>query len=472
MSQKLRLMSGDLAREIEPGYGSAQLTLRQNYFKAGNRPLAIGGALLVITALIVQLTPPVIRSSNVFNGLVSAALALYVLVGFLYLRNSFRITFPIFVLGLIQVWIASTVFLGPQIFALEMKLGRNIWWPAFIMMPYLAAFILVAIDVRWRDRLLNFILGVCVFTAIIGILQFIKFPGMFQFSNMYVDLVDLEPLGLAKRSHGLSTHPFHLSAQCILGIGVVASNLLFRKLRTADVVYYAILSAGLIVAQARTFYLVWLVLTIFTLIMVFRRSKPQGMAIVALMGVMITAIVIAFPDQLSYGLSNKNTISEGRMAQWMRADELFDQYPLTGIGPKETVFGSGKDFSGGGRFYSLYTESGYRMSKVSGGVIELGLMILLVISSFYLTVRVAWDQSVSEMRRRAAFTGFYYIVAMGVGLYITNIVENELMTYYGMVLMALIAPQMNEVYSKYRNRSARVLRRVSSGLPQAERLGA
>ena len=133
MSQKLRLMSGDLAREIEPGYGSAQLTLRQNYFKAGNRPLAIGGALLVITALIVQLTPPVIRSSNVFNGLVSAALALYVLVGFLYLRNSFRITFPIFVLGLIQVWIASTVFLGPQIFALEMKLGRNIWWPAFIM---------------------------------------------------------------------------------------------------------------------------------------------------------------------------------------------------------------------------------------------------------------------------------------------------------------------------------------------------
>jgi hypothetical protein len=434
------------------GQGVATLGGARSYFKSLNRPLAVGGCVLLFGALIAQLLPPVIRSSNVFNGLLTFSLGFFALIGFLFLRTKFRISFPAFILGLLQIWIVCTVFLAPQVFSVDLKLGRNIWWPTFILMPYLAAFVLVAIDPRWRDRVMNFILGVCLVTAVVALLQFANFPGTQQLSNMYTNLEGLKIYGLEKRSHGLSTHPFHLAVQCILGCGIVASNLLFRKLTVLEVFYYALLSGGLVVAQARTFYIAWGVVTIITLVMLCYRNKVQLLVILCLMGTIIVGFVGAFPEKLSYGLSNKNTINEGRMAQWMRADYLSSEYPITGIGPKETVFGSGTD-QGGNRWFSMYTESGYRMSRVSGGFIELGLLILLITSSLYLAIKVAKDKTATEMRRRAAYTGMYFVIAVGIGLYFTNIVENELMTYYGMALAGIIAPQYHEIYKSYRGRT-------------------
>jgi O-antigen ligase len=195
--------------------------------------------------------------------------------------------------------------------------------------------------------------------------------------------------------------------------------------------------------------------------LIFRRNKVQFLSILCLMGALVAGIIAAFPEQLSYGLSGKNTINEGRMAQWNRADDLSAQYPTTGIGPKETVFGSGTDRAGSGRYYSLYTESGYRMSRVSGGFIGLGLLVLLVISSIYLAIKVAKDKTADPFRRQAAFAGAYYMIAMGLGLYITNIVENELMTYYGLALAGIIAPQMHEVYHSYKGRAQLYLNRFA-----------
>lgn len=435
-----------------PGHGAQRLNMARRYFQAANRPLAIWGALLLVGALVAQLLPPVIRANNVFNGALTFALALYTLIGFLFLRNSFRITFPILILGLMQIWIVVTVFLGPTMLASDVKLGRNVWWPTFVMMPYFAAYVLCTIDVRWRSRLLKFILIVSSFCAFIGLMQFFKLPGMERITNLYVNLEDLTTFGLESRSHGLSTHPYHLSAQCILGLGIVSSNLLYRPLKTYEIMLYALLSAGLVVAQARTFYLVWAVLTIITLVLIFRRNKPQFFKVFSVMAFVVVMLVVVFPEKLSYGLSGKNTINEGRMDQWGRADELSDMFPVTGIGPKETVFGSGKDLSGGGRWWSLYTESGYRMSRVSGGYIGLFLMVLLVVTCLYLALKVSRNPNVETARRRAAFAGAYYMLAIGVGLYITNIVENELMTYYGLVLAGVIAPQISEVWIAHRNK--------------------
>ncbi len=449
-------------QQLTHGRGGRMLSKGRVYFRALNRPLAVGGSVLVIGALLAQLLPPVIRSSNVFNGLLAASLGLFALIGFLFLRSKFRISFPALILGIIQVWIVITVFISPSVFGLELKMGRNIWWPSFVLMPYLAAFVLVALDNRWRERMLRFMLGVCVFTAIIAILQFLKLPGTQTISNLYVDLEGLKDFGLEKRSHGLSTHPFHLSAQCILGCGIVASNLLFRKLTVLEIGYYAILSSGLIVGQARSFYIVWALITIITLALLFKRNVAQGLIILILMGTIIGTVVAVFPKQLSYGLSGKNTITHGRSAQWDRADELSDMFPVSGIGPKETVFGSGGDFSGSGRWFSMYTESGYRMSRVSGGFIGLGLLILLMGSMIFLSMKVFLDKAVDQARRQAAFAGFYFAIALTIGLYITNIIENELMTYYGMVLAGLVAPQMNEVFQSQRSRMNKHMQRMAT----------
>lgn len=441
---------------LTPGYGSERLSNSRVYFRGLNRPLLAGGTLLLFGALLVQLLPPGIRSYNVFNGFVAGSLGLYSLIGFLFLRTKFRISAPVFILALIQIWIAVTVFIGPQVFMTALKLGRNIWWPSFVLMPYFAAFLMVAIDPRFRERLFKFIYGVCIASAALAILQFVRFPGTYQLFTLYADVEYLSFHGLEMRSHGFTTHPFHLASQCILGCGLVTSNLLFRKLNAWEVALYALFSAGLVVAQSRTFYIAWALLTIYTLVLVFIRNKPQFLIICCIMGTIIVGLIFTFPEQLSYGLGGKNTIAEGRMNQWNRADELADQFPNTGIGPKETVFGSGAgytDLMGRGRWYTLYTESGYRMSRVSGGYLGLTLLVSLVLSLITLAVRVFRDPTIEPIRRQAAFAGFYFAIALGIGLYITNIVESELLTYYGMALAAIVAPQVGEVYRSKRGRA-------------------
>lgn len=437
---------------LTPAYGTLTVAGSRPYFRSVNKPLVVGGSVLIIGALLAQLLPPAIRSNIVVNGVIAGMLGLYSVIGFLHLRNKFRMSTPAIILGFVQLWIVATVFLGPSVFGLELKLGRNIWWPTFVLMPYLATFVLIAIDPRWRDRLLNFILGVSLVAAVVAVLQFFKFPGTFELSSLYADIKGLETYGLDKRSHGLSTHPFHLAAQCILGCGIVASNLLFRKLTAVDILYYTVLSSGLVVAQARSFYIAWLIVTVITMGMILRKDFAQFLIILCIMITLISSLVIAFPEQMSYGISGRNTIADGRMPQWIRSDELADKYPITGIGPKETVFGSGKDFSGGGRWYSYYTESGYRMGRVSGGFIGLGLVILLVASSLYLAFKMMREKTADAIRRRAAFAGFFFLIAVSIGLYITNIFENELMTYYGMTLAAIVAPQMHELFNAQRNR--------------------
>lgn len=449
---------------LTPGYGAQRLAESRVYFKGLNRPLFIGGSILLLGALLVQLLPPVVRSYNVFNGFVAGSLGLYSLIGFLFLRTKFRISAPVFILALIQVWIAVTVFIGPQVFMTTLKLGRNIWWPTFVLMPYFAAFLMIAIDPRFRERLFKFIYGVCIASAALAVLQFVRFPGTLQLFNLYADVEYLVFHGLEMRSHGFTTHPFHLSAQCILGCGLVTSNLLFRKLNAWEVLLYALFSAGIVVAQSRTFYVAWALLTIYTLVLVFKRNKPQFLIIVCLMGSIIVGLVVAFPEQLSYGLGGKNTIADGRMDQWIRSDQLSDQFPNTGIGPKETVFGTGvghQDQLNRGRWYTYYTESGYRMSRVSGGYIGLGLLISLVATLIILAVRMFRDKQVEPIRRRAAFAGFYYSIALGIGLYITNIVESELLTYYGIALAAIVAPQIGEVYKSKKGRADLYLKRFA-----------
>jgi len=76
-----------------------------------------------------------------------------------------------------------------------------------------------------------------------------------------------------------------------------------------------------------------------------------------------------------------------------------------------------------------------------------------------LSFQVLRDKAADPMRRRAAFAGFCFMIAIAIGLYITNIFENELMTYYGMTVAAIVAPQVHEIFKSQRNRrSAYVVR--------------
>ena len=90
------------------------------------------------------------------------------------------------------------------------------------------------------------------------------------------------------------------------------------------------------------------------------------------------------------------------------------------------------------------------------------LIIALMATSLFLSFQVLRDKSADIWRRRGAFAGFYFVVAISIGLYITNIFENELMTYYGMTLAAIVAPQVHEVFKSHRFRKGAYIARIAS----------
>ena len=87
---------------LTPAYGTLTVAGSRPYFRSVNKPLVVGGSVLIIGALLAQLLPPAIRSNIVVNGVIAGMLGLYSVIGFLHLRNKFRMSTPAIILGFVH----------------------------------------------------------------------------------------------------------------------------------------------------------------------------------------------------------------------------------------------------------------------------------------------------------------------------------------------------------------------------------
>lgn len=415
------------------------------YEQKRNRPVLVLGQAFFVILTITMAFPIYLRNTQQFTALYVAISLFYVLLAAGITRQIVRPLFPVTIILCIQVWmIICYLAVSPYVVPLPI-VGRHLYWPILTILPYFALGSICLIDPSFREKALKILFYFCLINALVGIGQFLRLPGFHAlqvfFSPGSMGLDYFGDMPNQYRAVGFTLHPYHLAAQCIFGMAVIGSNLLTRKLRTTEVISLALFLSATFVAQSRAYYATGALTVVVLMVLMFRRDKPLFLWGTAVLALAAMALVVFFPERLSYGISGQNTIQFGRLDRWRAAADLVREFPITGIGPSTDLFGN-DTLDLPTRRNLLYTENGYRMLAGTAGIPGLILLIVGLAGSFLLSVKAARDQSKSILYRRMGFVGALYVTSIGVALMITNMFEYELLTFLGICTAAIMIPEL------------------------------
>jgi O-antigen ligase len=294
-------------------------------------------------------------------------------------------------------------------------------------------------------------------SAVIGIAQFLRIPGFAALQAYYSPLsTRLDFWGDAPnlyRAVGLTMHPYVLAAQCIFGMALIGSNLLQRKLFPQEIFSFVIFLGALFVAQSRAYYASALLLLIVVLVLMYRRDKVVFFSSIAAMAVCGILIVTVFPKRLEYGFRGSTLTQSGRLERWDAPIRAVHEFPLSGVGPNQALFGNeGRNAMLENRRRLEYPENGYRMVLGTMGLPGLSIMLAGLFGSLFLAVKVVRNRSAELLQRRMAFVGGLYVVSILIALNITNLFENELLTYLGVCTAAICLPDVGKAFQSVRSK--------------------
>lgn len=426
-----RLQAGSTAEDV--GYATRR-----------NKSLLTIGSYLFLGITASLLLPLTIRNTQQFTIVYVVLSFAFTLLSLLSTRVFPRQAFPALILMGMQVWTVITFLIIQPAVMTEQSLGRHLYWPILLCLPYFVLSSICTLDSSYRQKALKVLFWMCFVSAAIGIGQFLRLPGFQTIQNFYspktqgVDWFGDTPH--AFRAVGLTLHPYLLAAQSIFGIALIGSNLLERKLKTHEVFSLAVFMGALFMAQSRTFYASGALLCLVLLVLLFRRDKPMFVWAVSLFAVFGFIVVGVFSSRLEYGVAGPSIMESGRIAKWQAAAQVIRDNPVTGIGPNMDIYGNKGLVTLSGRRGLEYTENGYRMIAATAGIPGLVILIAGLVGSLYISLRIVLKTYVEGLQRRMAFICVFYVISLAVALNISNLVEHELMTFLGMCVAAIAYP--------------------------------
>lgn len=425
-------------------------TAPEAYATRRNHSLLQLGSYLFIAISFSLLLPLTIRNTQQFTLTYVMLSFMFAVLALFTSRSLPRQAFPVMVLLALQGWTVVTFLIVQPQTITEQSLGRHLYWPILLCLPYFVLSSICMLDSSYRQKALRILFWTCFISALVGIGQFLRVPGFQAIQNFYSpktlgqDWFGATPH--AFRAVGLTLHPYLLAAQCIFGIALIGSNLLERKLHPWEIFSMGTFICALLMAQTRSFYASGALLCIVLLIMLFHRDKPTFVWAVSLFTLGGFLIVGTFASRLEYGFSGPGIQESGRVPKWEAARRVVEEFPITGIGPNMAIFGNKGAQTLADRRGLEYTENGYRMITATAGLPGLAMLIAGMVGSLYVAFRVLLKTYVDGIQRRMAFIGVFYILSLAVALNISNLVEQELMTFLGMCVAAIAIPPVVSHY--------------------------
>lgn len=431
----------------------------------GHKVLQVWGAAVCLGYIMFIFLPGSIRGNQIATlGLAGLGLS-FALSAFLYMRTTLYLSYLAIMMALLQVWIVVSYLGVAPTLAQDIGVGRHLYWVLLSIIPYLCWYALCALDEAWRERLNKILLGAAVLTSLVALCQFFHVPGFQAQLKLYAvffqqGVTDDYMKTNADRTTGLGQHAYELSLMCILGIAIAAGGLMYRKLYKWEIAVMILFTVTMVTAQSRTFYLAWAVTIPILVYYVFKRDRRQGLIVVSLIAVGLTAILIFFAKQLEYGIKGPNTLEGRALVNWNAADQAVMQFPLTGMGPNPGIMGNGLVYPS--RWNVTYTESGYRLIAVTAGIPGLVILLMTLAGCLWICASVMRNTTLSPPRRAAGFAGLIYILSIVILLYITNVIGVEGLMYPGMFVAAIMTPLARERVRDVRGQFDRLRRAVAS----------
>lgn len=415
-----------------------------SYATRRNKSLLGMGSWLFVVISVSLLLPLTIRNTQQFTLLYVFLSLFYTLMALLTTRMFPKQAFPAIMLLIIQVWMTIVFFIVQPQTITEQSLGRHLYWPILLCLPYFVLSSICLIDPSYRERALKVLFWVCLISAVVGVGQFLRIPGFTVIQSFY------SPKTFAQdffgntpneyRAVGLTLHPYILASQCLFCMALIGSNLLERKLKTSEIFLLALFAAALFMAQSRSFYLGGALLMLAIMYLLFKRDKPLFVYVLSFFIVASFLLVGVFSSRLEYGIRGPNIVQSGRVSRWEAATQVVQEFPITGIGPNMTIFGNRGTTTLSDRRGLEYPENGYRMIAATAGIPGLALLLTTIVGSLFISARILLKTYTEGLQRRMAFVCFFYVIAIAIGLMISNLVEQEMMTFLGMCAAAVAYP--------------------------------
>jgi hypothetical protein len=357
-------------------------------------------------------------------------------------KYSFRLSFPVVMALIIQLWSFFTMIHGWYVIGRPQTLGRPELYILEYLIPFFLAAAMVYIEPKSRVWILRMIFAVFTISCIVAFLQFMRVPPALALSKHYTykTIDNWDSIGGGLRAVGLTWHPRVIAIQAIFCLALVASTVLSRKLTRLELFALFFYSGIVIFSQARMIYFVLIVVWIAFL--AFLLSKDRGLVLkLILAGVACILFVFTVaPNRLAYATQSSSLEEDAsykHRAQnnWAQADRIYEAFPMTGIGPDQVLMLGGRSDPFDKWTNGMIMESGYRLFLAMYGVPGLTLLIVCFGGSLILTLLLFLSPGESLMRRRVAGVGFAAVAVVMLNCYASNTVDE----YMSMPLSFMIA---------------------------------
>lgn len=364
---------------------------------------------------------------------------LFLLVSALKGKLLLRLSAPVFLLLLMYFWGLFCSFHASLYLGREIQMGRQHWFALEHSIPFFVAATLVSQNSLMRRHLIGILFLTFSLSCVVGIFQFMRIPPFIALSRLYTykSIDNWDSVG-GLRAIGLTWHPRILSIQAIFCLAIAVDRYLKNQGNSKYLVLMVLYSTCVIASQARQFIpaLVLLWLYVFYRLYKYNMRTAAVMLIVlsacATVGILFAGKRLAYTFQ-STTLESDSSYNYRAQNNWVQADNIFKQFPLTGIGPDKDIFiGPNTDFHDKWTNGKLM-ESGYRVFLAMYGLPGLILLLTFFISLIWQASSNLRTQNIEE--NSGAIALLFTAISISVSCYASNVFDE----YQSIPLLMMIS---------------------------------
>ncbi len=306
----------------------------------------------------------------------------------------------------------------------------------YLIISYVLAAVQTAFMVRLyapaRTVIGNIFFGFLAASAIVGILQFLKFGPALAVSELFLrgGLQVYYEVGTAIRAFGLTGSIGDFAYACVVGLAFVIARLFSRPLYWYEYGFGTLFLLGGVVSQSRVALVGLAVCVICGLVIAAIRLREKGLLVVIAAVAGMFALFVAGAERLSYTLSTNlrrdAAFEYRRDVAWPRATRVISDNPVFGIGTTARPLGAlviTTREGGTSRRFPTFgsSESQFLTYGIFGGYPAIGLLAislgLLALGAF----RLFLDKRAHLEDRGYAFAMLVVILLVTTYCYLGNV---------------------------------------------------
>jgi len=343
--------------------------------------------------------------------------------------NAFPMSFPIAMILILQIWSFVCALAATYYLARPIKFGRADTYMLMAMIPVFVAWRTALIQPEFRRYAMKVLVMVFTASAIVAWGQFLRLPPAMALSRSYtyksIDNWDGHP-GI--RAVGLSMQPNYLAYEAAVGLALVCSAVIYRKLRPVEIGLAAVFAGAGLFSQSRAGLIPMGLMGLLILFFVIKRDPKHGAKVMGgLVAATILALVIGakrFEYMMMTTSGNDFSAQIREEKTWAQLEPILPNLPLFGVGPSSgLLLGTGPEdkYVPVGRV----VESGYLTFQAMYGVPGLMLQIVAIFGSIVAAI-LAILRTKDELQGRFLASGAICALCLGINANYFNTFDSYL----------------------------------------------